>query len=313
PRGRGAYSQALLAGTAAPSGPHGRERRISAFQGVPRRLLSLLCRRAPNRAEPRPAGGPARAPPSALDESRRGRPAEPHARGARASQGAREEAPGRARRPRPRPLPRTRARVAGDLAPRPLGVLQPRAFPRPRRAGLGARGPLPPPEEHVGRLAEPHSPAGGAPTPQALLAGTAAPSGPHGRERRISAFQGVPRRLLSLLCRRRLTALSPAPPEVPPGPRPSALDEKPPRPPRRAARAGSPGVAGCARGCSGRARRPRPRPLPRMRARVAAELRRCPGQARLRERARPAGSAVETGDAGRAARPGARPRKRLKP
>lgn len=63
PAGGAPTPQALLAGTAAPSGPHGRERRISAFQGVPRRLLSLLCRRAPNRAEPRPAGGPARAPP----------------------------------------------------------------------------------------------------------------------------------------------------------------------------------------------------------------------------------------------------------
>ncbi|KAI5278633.1 Collagen Alpha-5(Vi) Chain, partial [Manis pentadactyla] len=303
PAGGAPTPQALLAGTAAPSGPHGRERRISAFQGVPRRLLSLLCRRAPNRAEPRPAGGPARAPP--LCVGRKAAEAAPPSR-------TRGE-PGR-RRVRARMLRagrdgrgrgRCRARVPawrGFCSPAPSQSPEWQAW------GLVVRCRLL--KSTWGCLAEPHSPAGGAPTPQALLAGTAAPSGPHGRERRISAFQGVPRRLLSLLCRRRLTALSPAPPEVPPGPRPSALDEKPPRPPRRAARAGSPGVAGCARGCSGPGEAA---PLPRMRARVAAELRRCP-------RGRPGCASVpgrraalwRPGDAGRAARPGARPPEAVK-
>ncbi|KAI5226696.1 Beta/Gamma Crystallin Domain-Containing Protein 1, partial [Manis pentadactyla] len=290
PAGGAPTPQALLAGTAAPSGPHGRERRISAFQGVPRRLLSLLCRRAPNRAEPRPAGGPARAPP--LCVGRKAAEAAPPSR-TRGEPGRRRVRARRLRAGRDgRGRGRCRARVPawrGFCSPAPSQGPEGQAW------GLVVRCRLL--KSTWGCLAEPHSPAGGAPTPQALLAGTAAPSGPHGRERRISAFQGVPRRLLSLLCRRRLTALSPAPPEVPPGPRPSALDEKPPRPPRRAARAGSPGVAGCARGCSGRARRPRPRPLPRMRARVAAELRRCP-RAGPAARACPAGG-QRCGDRGR--------------
>ncbi|KAI5278632.1 High Affinity Camp-Specific And Ibmx-Insensitive 3',5'-Cyclic Phosphodiesterase 8B, partial [Manis pentadactyla] len=122
-----------------------------------------------------------------------------------------------------------------------------------------------------GCLAEPHSPAGGAPTPQALLAGTAAPSGPHGRERRISAFQGVPRRLLSLLCRRAPNRAEPRPAGGPARAPPLCVGRKAAEaaPPSRTR--GEPGVAGCARGCSE------------------------PGKARLRERARPAGSAVETG------------------
>ncbi|KAI5278631.1 Helicase Arip4, partial [Manis pentadactyla] len=301
PAGGAPTPQALLAGTAAPSGPHGRERRISAFQGVPRRLLSLLCRRAPNRAEPRPAGGRARAPP--LCVGRKAAEAAPPSR-TRGEPGRRRVRARRLRAGRDgRGGGRCRARVPawrGFCSPAPSQGPEGQAW------GLVVRCRLL--KSTWGCLAEPHSPAGGAPTPQALLAGTAAPSGPHGRERRISAFQGVPRRLLSLLCRRRLTALSPAPPEVP-----SALDEKPPRPPRRAARAGSPGVAGCARGCSGPGEAA---PLPRRACVPASRLSSedAPG-AGPAARACPAGGqrCGDRGTLGEPRGPARDPRKRLKP